>query len=57
MAIRSHNEPVEVVTDRAPALRAAIEELLPTAFDNTEQYANNRGTMADSSLDSAQCAG
>jgi transposase-like protein len=34
--------PVELVTDRAPALRAAIEALMPTAFHNTEQYANNR---------------
>jgi len=38
----AHGEPVEVVTDRAPALRAAIEEVLPAAFHNTEQYANNR---------------
>jgi IS6 family transposase len=30
------------VTDRAPALRAAIDELLPAVFHNTEQYANNR---------------
>lgn len=42
MALRAHGEPVEVVTDRAPALRAAIEELMPAAFHNTEQYANNR---------------
>jgi transposase, IS6 family len=31
-----------VVTDRAPALRAAIDELLPSAFHNMEQYENNR---------------
>jgi DDE domain len=30
------------VTDRALALRAVIEELIPAAFHNTEQYANNR---------------
>jgi transposase, IS6 family len=30
------------VTDRAPALRAAIDELIPAAFHNTAQYANNR---------------
>ncbi len=30
------------MTDRAPALRAAIDELIPAAFHNTEQYANNR---------------
>ena len=41
-ALRAHGEPVEVVTDRAPALRAAIDELLPAVFHNTEQYANNR---------------
>jgi transposase, IS6 family len=41
-ALRAHGEPAEVVTDRAPALRAAIEGLIPAAFHNTEQYANNR---------------
>jgi transposase-like protein len=41
-ALRAHGEPVEVVTDRAPALRAAIDELVPAAFHNTAQYANNR---------------
>ena len=41
-ALRTHGDPVEVVTDRAPALRAAIEGLLPAAFHSTEQYANNR---------------
>ena len=41
-AWRAHGAPVEVVTDRAPALRAAIEELIPGAFHNTEQYANHR---------------
>jgi transposase-like protein len=41
-ALRSHGEPVEVVTDRAWALRAVIDELVPAAFHNTEQYANNR---------------
>jgi transposase, IS6 family len=40
--LRAHGEPAEVVTDRAPALRAAIEGLIPAAFHNTEQYANNR---------------
>ena len=42
IALRAHGEPVEVVTDRAPALRAAIDELIPTAFHNTQRYANNR---------------
>lgn len=41
-ALRAHGAPVEVVTDRAPALRAAIDELVPAVFHNTEQYANNR---------------
>ncbi len=41
-ALRIHGDPIEVVTDRAPALRAAIEGLIPAAFHNTEQYANNR---------------
>jgi IS6 family transposase len=41
-ALRAHGEPVEVVTDRAPALRAAIEGFVPAAFHNTAQYANNR---------------
>jgi IS6 family transposase len=41
-AVGAHGEPVEVVTDRAPALRAVIEELMPAAFHNTERYANNR---------------
>jgi transposase-like protein len=41
-ALGAHGEPAEIVTDRAPALRAAIEELMPAAFHNTEQYANNR---------------
>jgi transposase, IS6 family len=40
--LRANGEPVEVVTDRAPALRAAIEGLIPAAFHNTAQYANNR---------------
>ena len=41
-AIRAHGDPVEIVTDRAPALRAAIEGLMPAAFHNTAQYTNNR---------------
>ena len=34
--------PVEVVTDRAPVYRLVLEELLPTAWHCTDQYANNR---------------
>jgi len=40
--LRAHGEPVEVVTDRAPASRAAIEGLMLAACHNTDQYANNR---------------
>jgi transposase-like protein len=41
-ALGSHGEAVEVVTDRAPALVAVVDELMPRAFHDTEQYANNR---------------
>jgi IS6 family transposase len=37
-----HGEPTEVVTDRAPELRAVVDELMPAAFHDTSQYANNR---------------
>jgi transposase-like protein len=30
------------VTNRVPALLAAVDELMPRAFHDTEQYANNR---------------
>lgn len=30
------------MTDRAPALRVAVEGLMPAAFHDPEQYANNR---------------
>ncbi len=38
----SHGQPAEVVTDRAWTLLAVVDELIPGAFHNTEQYANNR---------------
>ena len=41
-SLRAHGEPTEVVAARAPALRAVIDELIPAAFHNVEQYANNR---------------
>ncbi len=41
-ALDSHGEPDEIVTDLAQALETVIEELIPDAFHNTEQYANNR---------------
>ena len=40
--ITAHGRPDEVVTDLAQALETVIEELLPDAFHNTDQYANNR---------------
>ena len=42
VAIGAHGEPVEVTTDRAPALARPISELLPGALHATTQYANNR---------------
>ena len=33
--------PVEVTTDRAPAYPRVLDELVPTAMHDTEQYANN----------------
>ena len=41
-AITAHGHPQEVVTDLAQALETVVEELLPHAFHNTDQYANNR---------------
>ncbi len=41
-AIRGHGEPVEVTTDRSPALARTIVELLPGVHHDTTQYANNR---------------
>jgi transposase, IS6 family len=37
-ALNAHGEPAEVVTDRAPALRAVIDELVPAAFHDTTRY-------------------
>jgi IS6 family transposase len=41
-ALIAHGEPDEVITDLAQALETVIEELIPDAFHNTDQYANNR---------------
>jgi len=41
-ALSDHDEPDEVVTDRAPALAHVIADLLPGAFHHTDQYGNNR---------------
>lgn len=40
--LHAHTEPVEVITDLAQAPETVIEEVIPDAFHNTEQYANNR---------------
>jgi transposase-like protein len=37
----ARTEPTEVVTDRAPAFLRVLDELVPGAFHNVEQYANN----------------
>jgi transposase, IS6 family len=41
-ALTAHGEPEEVVTDLARPLEHVIEEVVPAAFHNTSQYANNR---------------
>ena len=41
-ALYAHVKAAEVITDLAQALETVIEELIPDAFHNTEQYANNR---------------
>ena len=40
--IGDHGEPVEVTTDRSPALARTIVALLPGVHHETTQYANNR---------------
>jgi DDE domain len=41
-ALDGHGKPTEVITDRAGTLLAVVDELMPDAFHNTSQYANNR---------------
>ena len=41
-SLTAHRAPVEVVTDRAPALANGMAELIPAAFHNPGQYENNR---------------
>jgi transposase-like protein len=41
-ALTAHGAPDEIVTDKAPALAGAIHDLVPGAFHDTAQYANNR---------------
>jgi transposase, IS6 family len=40
-ALRWGTVPVEVTTDRAPYYRRVLDELIPSALQTTEQYANN----------------
>ena len=42
VAIRDHDRPSEVVTDKAPSLLRAVDELLPDVVHDTERFANNR---------------
>ena len=41
-ALALHGDPREVITDRAPALANAIEDLVPAALHNIGRYENNR---------------
>jgi transposase, IS6 family len=51
--------PVEVVTDRAAAYPAVLDELLPMAWHRSEQYATtaSRLTTATSKRGCGRCAG
>jgi transposase-like protein len=41
-ALADHKRPVEVVTDKAQPLLAAVDHVLPDALPITDRYANNR---------------
>jgi transposase, IS6 family len=41
-AISDHGRPAEVITDKAPSLLRAVDELLPGVCHETTRYANNR---------------
>ncbi|MCP4958318.1 MAG: IS6 family transposase [Actinomycetia bacterium] len=41
-ALSAHGRPVEVTSDLAAPLLRVIDELIPEAFHDTEQYSNNR---------------
>ena len=41
-AIKAHGPPMEVTTDLAAPLLRVVDELLPEAVHDTEQYSNNR---------------
>ena len=40
-ALTVHGDPIEVITDRAPALANVIEDLVPAALHHTGQDQNN----------------
>jgi len=41
-ALSDHRRPVEVITDKAAPLLAAVDDVLPDALPNTDRFANNR---------------
>ena len=41
-SLADHGRPVEVVTDKAQALLAAVDDVLPDALPNTDRFANKR---------------
>ena len=41
-ALADHGRPVEVVTDKAAPLLAAVDDVLPDALPTTDRYANSR---------------
>jgi transposase-like protein len=41
-SLLAHRAPMEVITDRAPALANVTDELIPAEFHNTGQCGNNR---------------
>ena len=57
-SLLAHHAPVEVITDRAPALANVIEELIPAAFHNTAstRTTDAKPTTAGSRPDCGPCA-
>ena len=41
-AVRDHGEPLDIVTDKSPALASMIADLVPDAEHCPDRYANNR---------------
>jgi IS6 family transposase len=41
----AHEEPAEIITDRAAALASVIEDLIPAALHKTGQQENNPGLL------------